>query len=225
MEYMFLDESGDCSFSDTSIAEHFVITVVTVNKYEMKKIKNHLKRVFVDIYSAGWNKSREVKAYDIFNDRKFGQPWFEKIFGCLTNIGSLKVNYIVVRKKGLESETFKKAPYGIAYNYFTGRLLSELIFEDKIYSANLTFDKRNKETHDNKPFKEYLLTQINGKAFEEGLDVEFVLRPEDSQFCYGLIAADFFSWGIFRKIEYGDETYFDLFSSKIHRRQEWYIKK
>lgn len=38
---------------------------------------------------------------------------------------------------------------------------------------------------------------------------------------YGLQAADIFSWGIFRKYEYGDNEWFDIFGSRVQYDKEY----
>jgi hypothetical protein len=177
------------------------------------------------LFKKGWDKTREVKAAALCNDRKYGKEAVKGILDRLVVIDSLKINYIVVNKEGIINERFKKAPYGIAYNYFTGELLKQLIFTDKFYEANLTYDKRNKETHANKPFIEYLNTLILGESFENNINAEFKLQGNDSNKCYGLLAADFFSWSLFRKYEFGDDGFCNLFSHKIGRKIEWYIIK
>lgn len=220
---LYLDESGEDSFSTQSIYKHLLITIVRTNEQESHKIKNHLKRIFTkELYDKRWDKSEEIKASTIYNDRNFGGNTLKIIFKDLMTINSLEINYIIVKKDGIVSESLKKAPYGIVYNYFTGQLISKLIFEDKLYNVNLIFDKRNKETHENKPFKEYLKTLILGKAFENNINVTFLLDPKDSNESVSLKAADFFSWGIFRKFEYADDSFFKLFEGKINKRIEWY---
>lgn len=223
MDYLFLDESGDCSFSPHSIYKHFVITIISVDKYDMKKIKNHLKRVFADFYNQGWQKTDEVKASDLFRHRDYGSLAVRRVIESLTNIKSLKINYFVIKKDGMTSETFKKAPYGIAYNYFTGQLLTTLVFKHSLTGINLTFDKRNKETHQNKPFQEYVTTHIMGKAFENNKEINLALRGGDSSECYGLVAADFLSWAIFRHYEFKDSQFFNLLEGNMDVKKTWYI--
>ena len=64
----------------------------------------------------------------------------------------------------------------LTYNYFTGVLLSELVFKDQISSFMMMYDERNKETHPNKRFEEYLQTKLYGTAFESDTNIAFTLR-------------------------------------------------
>ena len=91
------------------------------------------------------------------------------------------------------------------------------------HNVNIIYDPRNKETHQKKHFREYLETRILGNALENEVDISLSITSEDSSKCYGLLAVDYFSWSIFRKFEYGDDSYFSLIQDKLKRRREWYI--
>jgi len=221
MKHLYLDESGECSFARTSDYKHFLITILSVDISEANKIKNHLRRKTASFIKKGWDKSKEIKASMIYN--KFGEKGITDVILSLIKIKSLEISYIIVAKDKIKNLSFRKASYGISYNYFTGVLLSELIFDDGFYDVCLTFDKRNKETHQNKHFTEYLETNIFGKALEKEINIDFHLEGLDSKDVYGLKAVDFFSWSVFRKFEYSDNRFFNLFFEKLKRRREWYI--
>jgi hypothetical protein len=221
MKHLFLDESGECSFSKKSYYKHFLITILSVDTSEVNKIKNHLRRKTASFIKKGWDKSKEIKAYEIYN--RFGEKGITDVILSLIKINSLEISYIVINKEKIENLSFRNASYGISYNYFTGVLLSELIFDDGFYDVCLIFDKRNKESHRNKYFKEYLETKIFGKALEKEINVEFRLEGLDSKDVYGLKAVDFFSWSVFRKFEYSDNRFFNLIYKRLKRSREWYI--
>lgn len=224
MKHLFLDESGECSFAKTSDYKHFLITILSVDTSEVNKIKDRLRRKTASFIKKGWDKSKEIKAFNLYKYKKFGETAILEVTSSLIKINSLEISYIVVNKEKIENLFFRNAPYGISYNYFTGILLSELIFDDEFYEVSLIFDKRNKESHQNKYFKEYLETKIFGKALEEEIDVRFSLAGHNSKDVYGLKAVDFFSWSIFRKFEHSDSRFFNLISKKLKRKREWYIE-
>ena len=224
MKHLFLDESGECSFTEASGYRHFLITILSVDASEVNKIKNRLRRKTASFIKRGWDRSKEIKAYNLYRYKKFGEEAILDVISSLIKIDSLEISYIVINKEKIENLSFRNASYGVSYNYFTGVLLSELIFDDGFYNVHLIFDKRNKETHQNKHFTEYLETNIFGKALEKEIDVEFRLEGLDSKNIYGLKAVDFFSWSVFRKFEYSDNRFFDLISKKFKRRREWYIE-
>ena len=99
------------------------------------------------------------------------------------------MNTISLNKGKVKNESFRNAPYGTAYNYFTGILLSKLIFEDGCYSVDLIYDKKNKETHDNKPFREYLETEVFGTALEKDIEVNLLINGRDNMITVLITAA------------------------------------
>lgn len=224
-KHLFLDESGECSFSHTSTFRHFLITIVSVDDCQASRIKSRLRRKFAALVRSGWKKTKEVKAADLFRDSRFAAAAVADVLEDLTTICSLEISYIVVNKERISHQPFRKAPYGIGYNYFTGVLLCELIFDDDFRNIRLNYDIRNKETHKNKHFKQHLETKIIGTALEKDTPIELSIHGFDSSCCYGLSAADFFSWAIFRKFEHADESFYNLFAHRLKRRREWYLQK
>jgi hypothetical protein len=222
---LFQDESGDCSFSANSLCRNFLITVLSISPSDAEKLKRLLKRRIAFFISKGWPKDKEPKAFALNKDIRFGQAAICNILKTLVTIPTLGINYIVVNKAEITNQSFISAPYGTAYNYFTGILLSEMIFQDNMRDVHLICNTRNKETHTKRHFQEYLKTKIYGMALENNVNVNIVIKGEYSHKCYGLLAADYFSWAIFRKFERDDDSFFKLFENKLSRRREWYIKK
>jgi len=225
MMQLFLDESGECSFSSNSFYEHFLITSLSIDPSKVPILKNRLKRKYSIFIKAGWDKNREFKAFDLFKDKRFGYQAIVDVLNVIASVDSIQVSYLVVKKDNIKNKSFRDAPYGTAYNYFCGVLLSELVFIDNLTDIQLTFDKRNKETHPNKHFCEYLETKIYGIALEKDIDVNMTTQGADSQQTYGLQAVDFCSWGIFRKFESNDNRFYQLLQNKFLRKREWYIEQ
>ena len=223
MLHLFLDESGECSFSPNSAYKHFLITITSVDDSELYALKNKLKRQFAYFIKNGWDKAKEIKAFELYKNRKFGASAIFRVLNALMQLESIRISYLVVNKNNIKQQSFRDAPYGIGYNYFTGVLLSELVFQDNICDFQLTYDEKSKETHPNKRFVEYLQTKIYGSAFEFNRDVAFTLGRGKSHEVYGLRAVDFICWSIFRRFEYNDTRFFKVFAQKILRRREWYI--
>jgi hypothetical protein len=194
-----------------------------IDDSEFTILKGKLKRQFAYFIRNGWDKTKEIKASELYKDIRFGASAVFRVLNALMQLNSIKISYLVVNKNNIKHQAFRDAPYGIGYNYFTGVLLSELVFQDNICDFQLTYDEKNKETHPNRRFVEYLQTKIYGSAFELDRNVAFTLKRGRSHESYGLRAADFICWSIFRKFEYSDNRFFDVFSQKILRRREWYI--
>lgn len=223
MKRLFLDESGDCSFSPKTRCNHFVMAILSVDDSHLYKVKNRLKRKFARFIRNGWDKTIEPKAFNLNRNSKFGNAAVSSVIETLVTIPSLKINYIVVNKAGITNQSFRQSPYGTVYNYFTGILLSEIMFLDGLTDVHLIYDQRNKESHKNRHFDEYVKTKIYGTALEKNVNVNFHIEAGESSSVYGLLAVDYFSWAIFRKFEYNDCRFFDLFKSRLGRRREWYL--
>lgn len=224
MKRLFQDESAECSFSPDSAYKYFVVTILSIDPSELYSIKNRLKRQIAALIKAGWYKNVEPKASNLYHkNRKFGKKFIPAILTSLTAIPSLEISYIVINKENIANQSFRNAPYGTAYNYFTGVLLPELVFQDGFNDFHLIYDMKNKETHENKHFREYLETKILGDALTNNVVINLLIEGRDSDKCYGLLATDYFSWAIFRKFERRDDSYFNLFLHKLKRRREWYI--
>ena len=223
MKRLFLDESGDCSFSPKTQSKHFVIAILAIDESHVKQIKNRLKRKYARFINNGWSKDIEPKAFNLYRNSKFGGDAVAAIIETLVTIPSLEINYIIVNKEGIESQSFRRSPYGTVYNYFTGILLSEMMFDDGLIDIDLIYDQRNKESHKNKHFDEYLETKIYGTALETKIDVSIHIEGAESSSVYGLLAVDYFSWAIYRNFQYNDSRFYDLLKRRLKRRREWYL--
>lgn len=165
--------------------------------------------------NSGWNKDEEIKAVNIHRNRKFGEHSITDYLNAINVIRSLQISYLAINKSKITNESFRNTPYGIGYNFFTGQLISELIFTHGMYKFLLIYDERNKESHPNQSFQQYLQTLIYGKAFENNMTVDVKFVGANSKVVYGLRAVDFFCWSIYRKITTGDDTFYRIFSDKL----------
>jgi hypothetical protein len=220
---LYLDESGDCSFSEKSACKHFLITLISVEARFSEIIKKRLRRQFAKIIKNGWDKYTEIKAYTLYYHKQ-NKP-VEDILKALMTIESLRVHYIVVNKDKIKNESFRNSSYGIGYNYFTKIILSELIFQDDLSEIDFIYDLRNKETHAKKHFKQYLETEIFGMSLEQNKTVKLSINGLQSDKCYGLMAVDFCSWGLYRHFEHGDDRFLSIIKDNLGRRREWYLDK
>lgn len=220
---LYLDESGECSFSEESVFKHFLITVLSIDTQFSGIIKSKLKRQFAKIINNGWNKNEEIKASALYYYGKVQS--IMDILQTLLAIKSLDIHYIIINKHKINNQSFRNSSYGISYNYFTKIILTELIFQDNFLDIDLIYDLRNKETHAKKHFKQYLETEILGLSLENEKPVTLSIEGIHSKQCYGLMAVDFFSWSVYRKFEYGDDRFYTLLANNLGRKREWYLDK
>ena len=89
MKILFLDESGECSFVSSTCYKHFLITVLSIDNSEKNKIKNHLKRKIAKFIKRGWDKTKEIKACDMYKYKKFGEQAVLEVISSLIKISSL----------------------------------------------------------------------------------------------------------------------------------------
>ena len=220
---LYLDESGECSFSESSAYKHFLLTILSISSNDLSLLNKRLKRQHAKLIDNGWDKKTEPKASVIYKHKAFGGDWIRRFIQSLSNVPSLGISYIIVNKSKIENESFRNSPYGTGYNYFCKLLLSELIFKEGYNDIYLIFDKRNKETHSNRHFKEYIQTEIRGMALENKQEIDLSMEGLESQNCKGLLAVDYYSWAIYRNFEYKDSTFFRMFEKSIVKKIEWYI--
>lgn len=230
--FIYCDESGESSFSKDSVYDYFSICTLTIGEDRKNKIKNTMKRKMAKLYTLGWPKEMEIKASTLhglnfkknisqdIKDNINEDEFIKEILFSLKNSCAPRIDYIILRKDGLQDPSFRNAPYGIAYNFFAGKILIPIILEYR--DCFLTIDKRNKEMHAQRHFDGYIETKARGDAFENKIDINLEIKHDESQVNYGLQAVDFFSWSIYRKIENNDLRFFKIFEDLIHLKEEWY---
>jgi hypothetical protein len=229
---LFVDESGDISFSSDSISKYFLIAAIVLDNSLCGPMKNVIKRKYAELYRAGWPREIEIKAATLHNlshDKKIssqlttpinGDSVISKLLINMTQVCSPEVYCIAVNKQKITNRSLRCAEYGIAYNYFSKELLLPLILH--LGNCELIIDQRSKETHFRKRYDEYLKSTIVGEAFDKGIEVSFSIAHSDSRSVYGLQAIDYYCWALNRYIAHNDRRFFDLFSWNIKRLKKWY---
>lgn len=224
MKYLFLDESGELGFS-TGSSKFMLIALLEVD--DIKKLKKTMRTEKKRLYDLGWPRTTEIKGTSLFGSHRNNNvpkqisndkvTHIERILAKILNSCSA-VHYAVIRKSAI-TLNLRKAPYGIAYNYFAGNVLCKIhggrIRED----ITLIVDQRNKETHQHMPFDGYLQTRLIGDCQHE---YAFNIKHEESHAWHGLQAVDFISWGLFRFYEHDDKRFKQIIDYKIVIRDSWY---
>ena len=101
----------------------------------------------------------------------------------------------------------------VLYNYVTNILLERLMNKKPIpIDKPITLIAAQRETNKflNENFKSYLSKQINNNH-KISLKVEIATPAEEKS----LQVVDFASWAIFRKYEFGDDSYYNLVKVRI----------
>jgi len=204
MAYIFLDESGDLgfNFSKKRSSQYFVITlIVTEDKRPIEKIVKNTHRTL--------KKKHKQRGGTL-------HCYHEKPVTRLRLLRKLaekdiKIMTVYMNKKKVYTKLQEEKD--VLYNYVTNILLDR-ICSKKLLPINkpICLIASRKETNKflNLNFKNYLSNQIKNN---HKIDVEVEIKtPYEEK---SLQAVDFVSWSIFRKYEYQDGAYYEVFKSKI----------
>lgn len=204
MAFIFLDESGDLGFDffKKKTTKYFIITLLFATA--KKPIEKVVKKTYLGLsrtYKHKINSLHANKEKPVTKNR------------MLSSLSEKDISVMVIYLNKNKVYTKLQNQKEVLYNYVTNILL------DRVYTKKLIpIDKEihliasRKETNKflNQNFKEYLSGQIKNN-FRLELKIEIKTPAEEKS----LQAVDFISWAVFRKYEYGDESYYDLIKSKI----------
>jgi hypothetical protein len=104
------------------------------------------------------------------------------------------------------------------YNYLARLILNQLPLENADDTVNLILDKRKRGAQVQE-FNRYVQRQLEDRLPP---NVRLRITHENSRDNPGLQAADLFSWGIFRKYERDDSTWYEVFRGKL-RYEDVYL--
>lgn len=214
--FIYLDESGDLGFDfrKDKTSKKFVITILVCYSDDARKefkkavrrtLKNKLNRkkgrsrFITEI--KGTNTTLDVKKYFLRNVRN--EEW--AIYALALNKGRVEPH--------LRSKVGKKK----LYNFLARFLLEKLDLYGAARNVELVVDRcKNKE--EMKDFNQYLVNQLESLLpLNTALNIIHLTSGESA----GLQAVDLFSWGIFRKYEYGDTEWYEVYRSRIRYETEY----
>lgn len=204
MAYIFLDESGDLGFDfrKKKTSKIFVVTCLfTDNKRPIEKIVKKTHSELKKKYKRKLGVLHAVKEKPLTRQRLL-KRLNEKDCAIMTIY--LNKNRVYTR---LQEEK------AVLYNYVANILLDR-IYTKKIIPIEkmieLIASRRETNKFLNENFKNYLNSQIKNKH-KVSINIRIKSPSEEK----ALQAVDFVSWAIFRKYEYGDDSYYNLIKNKI----------
>ena len=203
MAYILLDESGDLGFSfDRGSSQHFIVTVIfTENKRKLERIA---RKAYLALTKKEQRKRSSLHAYH-------EQPITRQRLLKDLQSTDCKVMVIVLNKKRVYTKLQDEK--AVLYNYVTNILLDRLFTKkpfDTPEKVMLLASRRETNVFLNENFKSYLATQVTGNHRVK-IEVGIAKHQEDR----ALQVTDFVSWAVFRKIEHGDDSYYNLIKSLI----------
>ncbi len=204
MPYIFLDESGDLGFNfrKKKTSKFFIITCLfVVNK---RLIEKKVRKTHAEL------KKKYKKRFGVLHAVK-EKPTVRRRLLKRLNEKDCVIMTIYLNKKRVYTRLQEEK--AVLYNYVANILL------DRIYSKKLVpigkkieliASKRETNKFLNKNFRRYLNSQVKNKH-----KIEIVIKIKTPYQEKSLQAVDFVSRAIFRKHEYGDDSYYNIIKSKI----------
>lgn len=217
---IYVDESGELGF-DPKSSKFYVIVLLSVTN--PKTVAHIIRKFHGKILRAGWPDNIEIKAARLFGapkDRripksfKYKQDTAHLLSDVIGKIARTidHIDVAVVRKE-MVYDHLRRLPFGVLHNYYCGQILVPAILQ---YSTVEVFvDRRSKEKHSLKHFDGYIETKVYEKAFEEKKLVQLNICHEESHRVYGIAAADYVSWAVFRRFESRDSRFWELVKNKV----------
>lgn len=211
-----MDESGDLGFdfSKGKTTKKFIITILVCNTDTARKefakavrrtLKNKLSRKKskprLTTELKGTNTTLEVKRYFLRNIKS--DDW--------------AIYALALNKSRVESHLKTKTGKKKLYNFLSHFLLAKLPLSNAEQSVEMVVD-RSKNKKETKDFNQYLFNQVEGLL---PLNTTFDISHLNSTESTSLQAVDLFCWGIFRKYEHDDSTWYDMFKDKVKFETEY----
>lgn len=224
---IYQDESGCLGFNAGS-SKYFVVALLCPKN--SKHLANVIRKFKGRILKSGWPKGIEIKAHNLFlahtderipSNYKYKQtpevPILE-ILALLANC-DLEIDAIVVLKSRINDD-LRTLPYGILFNYYSGRVLIDriLCYEE----VHLFVDETSRQTHDSLQFDGYIRM---GALLSRKRNFPLEIVHGNSNVIHGISAADYISWATFRKYESKDARFFNPIKHKIANLKTYYFRQ
>lgn len=200
---LYLDESGDLGFDlfTKRPSKFFTITILAVsgnenNRQLIKGVKKTLQRKLTK------QKRNELKGSK--DSLQLKNYFYKQVSDISFEIYALTLN----KKKVYRRLSIRRDR---VFNYMARRV-TEQVPLDQASNQIVLFVDKSKGKREIAEFNSYLIQQLEGTINPR---VPFEILHRRSVDTPGLQAADLFSWGIYRKHERKDSSWYRVFQSKI----------
>lgn len=219
---IYVDESGELGFDPKSSKFYVVVALSATNP----KTVGHIIRKFNGkLTKAGWPDNIEIKAATLFDAPK--NPRIPKTFKYKQDTTHL-LSYVIgkitgtvdhidvaVVRKDMVYDDLRRLPFGVLHNYYCGQILVPAILQ---YSTVEVFvDRRSKEKHSLKHFDGYIQTRVYEGSLEGKKPILLDIQHVESHRVYGIAAADYISWAVFRRFESRDSRFWEIVKGKARK--------
>ncbi|MCK5061992.1 DUF3800 domain-containing protein [Candidatus Parcubacteria bacterium] len=204
MAYIFLDESGDLGFdfSKKRTSKIFIITCLFAPK--KRKIEKIVSKTHAELKKKYKKRGGVLHAYH-------EKPITRQRLLKRLNDSDCSIMTIYLNKERVYTKLQNEKE--VLYNYVTNILLDRICTK-KLIDINkpISLIASRKETNKflNLNFKNYLKNSaINNHKLKLSIEIRTPFEERSLQ------AVDFVSWSIFRKWQYGDDSYYNIIKQKI----------
>jgi len=209
MKYIFLDESGELGFKETS-SNYFIITLLSCDESEIYALRRIIKRVREKLIKKKVKKLPEIKGNNSSDKIRF------EILQRFSKTNSEIFAVILEKSKVYEYLKDKKDKL---YNYISNLILNECSFDNPSVCLIVDKSKSNRSLRDD--FDNYIRLKLSEKNHLDKL----LIKHENSHNEGCLQVLDFVSWAIFRSYEHKDSRFIDIITNKIVIKKEVFQKE
>jgi Protein of unknown function (DUF3800) len=204
MAYIFLDESGDLGFDffKKRTSKFFVVTILFAD--QKRPIEKLIRKVH-----AGLRKKHKIRTSTL-RAAKEEPANIARICRGLTEKNCKVMTIYLDKSKVFTNLRDEKH---VLYNYIVNILLDRIMNRNLVSKKEgviLVASKRETNKFLNENFRDYICQQIKTK---HGAEITVEIKTPAEEKC--LQAADIASWSIFRKYEYGDDSFYQLLKAAI----------
>lgn len=203
MWFLYLDESGDLGFDfvNKKPSSFFTITILVTRGNENQKAIG--KAVMKTIIRKS-SKKREKQPAELKGSKT---PFMVKkyFYSQMKSIDFFLYSVTINKEKVYQPLRTKRDRL---YNYVARLVLDKIPLENAKERVYLYLDK-SKGSIGIREFNHYIAEQLKGRL---NPSVPLDIFHKHSFELRGLQAVDMFCWGIFRKYEHRDSSWFDLFA-------------
>lgn len=209
MWYLYLDESGDLGFDfvNKKPSRFFTVTILALRGVQnnrrldkavkltiRRKLNPRSKRKRLVQELKGQGTTLEVKKY-----------FYSKVKDIKFALYSMTLN-----KRRVYDELAQNKSR--VYNFIARQVLDKIPFEKADRTRIIVTVDKSKGKSEIKEFNEYIFKSLEGRVEP---NTPLYMYHEDSQKVRGLQAVDALAWGIHRKYENSDDSWYQVFKEKV----------
>ena len=208
MKYVFLDESGELGFKDSS-SKYFIIALLSCDEGEIYDLRRIMKKVRAKIIKKKMKKYPELKGNN--STDKIREEVLKRFAKTQAEI------FVIILEKSKVYEYLKNKKDKL-YNYLSNLILNECSLEESHICLVVDKSKTNRSLRED--FDNYIRNNLSQK----NNNCNLIIKHENSQKEGCLQVLDFISWSIFRNYEHKDSSFMNIIKDKIVIKKEVFEK-